>query len=346
MRGSGPLATGLAVGLGLLLTACGSYPLRPAIERGEFSAPSSTRSSASATQPGARAATSKVAVGLKRGGGFYQDDGPGDNPPTTETLDAIPDAVPKYELLNRFTNKPYSVLGRDYVPLTSLSPYRAQGTASWYGRKFHGQKTSSGEAYDMYAMTAAHTTLPIPSYARVTNLANGRSVIVRVNDRGPFHSDRIMDLSYAAAWKLGYVGDGSTLVDVESVLPGSVPPEKPSAPSPEAGDALAGLLDRIGQTKETESPAGAPPATENVRGIFLQLGAFGNPDNAESLKAHLGRELASQPATAEYSDKLIVVARAGVYRVQLGPWSDRTQAERAAERLREVFEARPVIVQQ
>ena len=147
----------------------------------------------------------------KRGGAYYQDDGPGDNAPAD--IDAIPDAVPQAEPLHRFANRPYAVLGRNFVPLATASGYRARGIASWYGKKFHGQKTSSGELYDMYAMTAAHPTLPIPSYVRVTNPGNQRSVIVRVNDRGPFHADRIIDLSYTAAYKLGYVNTGSTLVE-------------------------------------------------------------------------------------------------------------------------------------
>src|SRR5512137_2979192 len=128
---------------------------------------------------------------------YYKDDGPGANAPAN--LDSIPDAVPRAEPLHRFANRPYTVFGREYVPATTLRPYRERGIASWYGRKFHGEKTSTGEVYDMYAMTAAHPTLPIPSYARVTNPANGRSVVVRVNDRGPFLHDRVIDLSYAAA---------------------------------------------------------------------------------------------------------------------------------------------------
>src|SRR5688500_19555043 len=114
---------------------------------------------------------------------YYADDGPPVVVPAD--LDRIPDAVPKLEPLHRFANRPYTVLGRDYVPATMLRPYRERGVASWYGRKFHGQKTSIGEIYDMFAMTAAHPTLPLPSYARVTSAANGRSVVVRVNDRGP-----------------------------------------------------------------------------------------------------------------------------------------------------------------
>ena len=150
-------------------------------------------------------------------GAYYKDDGPGANPPAN--LGAIADAVPKVEPLHRYANRPYHRLGKDYVPLTSVAPFRQAGIASWYGRRFHGALTSSGETYDMYAMTAAHPTLPIPSYARVTSPANGRSVVVRINDRGPFLADRIIDLSYAAAWKLGFVDAGSARVLVEAIVP-------------------------------------------------------------------------------------------------------------------------------
>jgi rare lipoprotein A len=149
-----------------------------------------------------------------------RDGGPAGSPPVD--LDRIADAKPRVERLHPGANNPYTVLGRKYVPYQSLKPYRQRGVASWYGRKFHGRRTSSGERYDMYAMTAAHTVLPIPSYARVTHLGNGRSVIVRINDRGPFHSDRIIDLSYAAAHKLGVVNAGSARVEVEIILPGKL----------------------------------------------------------------------------------------------------------------------------
>jgi rare lipoprotein A len=152
-----------------------------------------------------------------KSGGYYKDDGPGANPPAN--LASIPDAVPRSEPLHKYANRPYEVFGKRYVPLASAQQFRQRGTASWYGKKFHGQKTSSGETYDMYKMTAAHPTLPIPSYVRVTHVGNGRSVVVRINDRGPFHAGRIIDLSYVAAYKLGYVGAGSALVEVESVLP-------------------------------------------------------------------------------------------------------------------------------
>ena len=150
--------------------------------------------------------------------GHTRDDGPGG--PLPSNPDRIADARPRSEPLNPGANSPYTAPGgRKYAPFQSLTPYRQRGLASWYGRKFHGKPTSSGERYDMYAMTAAHTILPIPSYARVTNLSNGRSVVVRVNDRGPFHAERIIDLSYAAAYKLGFVDAGSVQVEVEAILP-------------------------------------------------------------------------------------------------------------------------------
>jgi len=168
----------------------------------------------------ARAASTSVGASAplpatRKGGGYYLDDGPGENAPTD--LAAIPDAVPRAEALNPATLRPYSVFGRQYTPMTRLEPYRARGMASWYGRRYHGQPTSSGERYDMYAMTAAHPTLPIPSYVRVTRPDDGRSVIVRVNDRGPFLQNRLIDLSYTAAAKLGYVAAGSAEVEVELI---------------------------------------------------------------------------------------------------------------------------------
>ena len=178
------------------------------------------------------------------------------------------------------------MFGKDYVPVASLAPFRQSGVGSWYGRRFHGMPTSSGERYDMYAMTAAHPTLPIPSYARVTNPANGRSVVVRINDRGPFHSDRIIDLSYTAAWKLGYVEAGSARVEVESLLPGEAP-------------APAGQAKGAGRTARAA--------------IFLQLGAFSAREAAENFRARLSRDL------AWLSEAIQVVASGALFRLHLGP---------------------------
>ena len=319
----------------LALTACSTAPRRTEIERTPVSAPAST------TKP----ALTSPTPAPKRGGGYYKDDGPGENMPTPEALAAIPDAVPRAEPLHRFANRPYVVFNREYVPQSSPGTYKAQGIGSWYGRKFHGQRTSTGETYDMFGMTAAHTTLPIPSYARVTNPANGRSVVVRVNDRGPFHADRIIDLSYAAAWKLGYIGSGSALVNVESILPGTLPPSSPMIVAPV--DPLAELIRRTEQQAppvKVQNDAQLPETTE-ARGIFLQLGAFSSPDNAENLKARLASELAEGTGN-DLAGKLLVQTRAGIYRVQLGPWPDQNAARQVASRLRELLDIQPVVVQQ
>jgi len=239
-----------------------------------------------------------------RKGAYYKDDGPGDNPPPN--LAAIPDAVPKPEPLHRFANRPYQVFGKEYVPVSGAAPFRQSGVASWYGRRFHGAPTSSGEPYDMYAMTAAHPTLPIPSYARVTNVANGRSVVVRINDRGPFHSDRIIDLSYAAAWKLGYAEAGSTRVEVESVLPGTpAPAQEAKAPAP---------------------------------GVFLQLGVFSVRESAENFRVRIYREL------AWLSQAIQVVASGAVYRLHLGPYRTQDEARSIADRIQAELNLRPLLV--
>ena len=201
--------------------------------------------------PHEEAAPAKPAPQPQTKGGYYKDDGPHENPPAN--LAEVPDAQPKEEPLHRFANRPYTVFGTEYVPMAQRQPFRQRGVASWYGRRFHGNRTASGEKYDMYAMTAAHPTLPIPSYVRVTNLANGRNVVVRVNDRGPFHAARIIDLSYAAAHKLGFIQAGSARVEVETVL--------------------------------------AQRPVEQSAGVYVQVGAFSSRDNAESLRERVAREL-------------------------------------------------------
>jgi rare lipoprotein A len=150
-------------------------------------------------------------------GGFYTDDAPDGAPPVN--LDALSDPIPRAESFISSANEPYTVLGKPYTPSKELMEYRRQGSVSWYGRKFQGQRTWSGEIYDMYAITAAHPTLPIPSYARVTNLENGRSVMVRINDRGPYMSGRVADLSYETASVLGFVNQGSAQIQIAYVGP-------------------------------------------------------------------------------------------------------------------------------
>jgi rare lipoprotein A len=314
--------------LPLFLAACGTQAPRPAIDRAE--APSAV-----SPAPTFKGEAKKPAPAIKYSGGFYKDDGPGEKQP--EDIDAIPDAVPRAEPLHRFANNPYSVLGRDYVPQRDLKPYTARGIGSWYGRKFHGQKTSSGEPYDMYGMTAAHPTLPIPSYVRVSNPANGKSVVVRINDRGPFHSGRLIDLSWTAAYKLGYIGQGSTVVDVESLLPGQM---LAAAPPPSQGTPpqTAAAEDPIAKMAAAE-PEPPLPQVQDGRGHFLQLGAFGNRDNAEALRARLARELGS------LAEKLVVQSAGKLFRVQLGPWPDAAAAQLEGGRLRESFGMAPVVVQ-
>ena len=306
------------VAVTLLLTACGSQPPRSVDVRSTapIVAPTEVRDSV-LSAPTGKTTPRKPSVVTKRGGGYYQDDGPATDVPSD--LDAIPDAIPKSEPRHRFANNPYSVLGRDYTPMKSADDYQARGVASWYGRKFHGQKTSSGEIYDMYGMTAAHPTLPIPSYVRVTNPANGKSVVVRVNDRGPFHAGRLIDLSYTAAWKLDYIGEGSTPVIVETV----------QANGGNASSA-ASLIEAAAKPA-TVTPSTTLPTVSVAGGQYIQLGAFSNLSNAQALQAHLAREL------GEMGDKLIIRSSGNLHRLQLGPWPDIAAARRAAQVLADTF---------
>jgi rare lipoprotein A len=275
----------------------------------------------------------------KRPGGYYLDDGPGASPPAN--IDSIPDAVPRVEPLNRGTARPYVVMGKSYAPMTTLGPYNARGIASWYGRRYHGKPTSSGEPYDMYAMTAAHTTLPIPSYARVTNVKNGKSVIVRINDRGPFVEGRIIDLSYTAAHRIGVLAGGHALVEVETIIPGAggavvatAPPAAPPSPARETADAPPPV--------ELPAPVatGATPApvTAGAAGYYLQLGAFGSRDNAESF-------LARMRAQVDWlAGNLHIFARDGLFRVHAGPYAAEAEARRDADRVSQALGVRPFVM--
>jgi len=257
-------------------------------------------------------------------GKYYKDDGPGDGLPAN--LDAIPDPVPRVEPLHRAANRPYTVFGREYVPATSLRPYRERGIASWYGRRYHGERTSTGDTYDMYAMTAAHPTLPLPSYARVTNLATGKSVVVRVNDRGPFLHDRLIDLSYVAAAKLGIAQKGSGEVEVEAIIPASAPALLAATPLPAVAPAPAA------------SPAGGPaaerpavPVTAADGQFVVQLGAFASSANAEGFVARLANQIAPIGVEAR------VRQSNGLFRVYVGPYASRDEARRVADRLRDAL---------
>ena len=327
-----------------VLAACGGQPARQ-LERNE-----TATEAVKAPQKPAK----KPAVVLKHGGGFYKDDGPAEDIP--ENLDDIPDAQPKAEPLHRFANRPYVVLGKSYVPNTTLKPHQQRGIASWYGKKFHGQKTSIGEPYDMFSMTAAHPTLAIPSYVRVTSANNGKSVVVRVIDRGPFHADRVIDLSYAAAYKLGFINNGSGSVELEAILPGDAtaltyaqvkPPDRPAAKPVvlrSEGDEIEALAQRLA-TEQTPQVVSAPllPAAGVVQtsvqhGQFLQLGAFASADNAESLRSHLLREL-------EWLNEGIQInVSGGIHRVHLGPYLSRADAERVSEKIRQGLGYKPTLV--
>lgn len=260
------------------------------------------------------------AVGKK--GGYYLDDGPDEVPP--RDLDAIPDAVPRVEPLLQGTLKPYTALGNNYMPMTRLEPYKALGIASWYGRRYHGKATASGEIYDMYRMTAAHTTLPLPSYARVTSLRTGKSVVVRVNDRGPFHSDRLIDLSYAAAHRIGLLADGSGPVEVEVILPVEAAPAARIQAEPLPVDPPAAPAETPAAEPQAAAMPDTPPA--DADGYFLQFGAFSSLPAAEAFMRKL---------RADYPDldkPLAVVSGKGLFRVQAGPYADRDAAKREADR--------------
>ena len=247
--------------------------------------------------------------------GYYKDDGPGENVPAN--LDAIPDARPRLEPLHRFANRPYTVFGRDYVPATSLRPYKERGIASWYGRKFHGEKTSIGETYDMYAMTAAHPTLPLPSYARVTNVATGKSVVVRVNDRGPFLHDRVIDLSYAAAHRIGIAQKGSGEVEVEAIIPGETV-ARGAAPLPPVAARAASRAAAGSRRRSGDAGAG--------RGVGRRLRGAARARsraiaNAQNFVAHLANQLA--PLGVEAKIRQVN----GLFRVFVGPYPTRDERE-------------------
>ncbi len=293
-------------------------------------------------------------------------DGPPPRGAEVPDLQNLPDAEPRVEPIRQGgPNKPYEVLGQTYTPMTGDEPLVEKGLASWYGRKFHGRRTASGETYNMYAMTAAHKTMPIPSYARVRNPANGREVIVRVNDRGPFSAGRVIDLSYAAAVKLG-VQNGVTPVEVERItyediragLAGrrgrvaaaapavaanaaanaaapAAAPTLPPAPPP----ALAAPAAVVGEAAWPEAATASRAHTPAASGFWLQLGAFGQGSGAYSFQQRLAQEL-------DWLGPLLTVfAENGLYRLQAGPYASRDQAREAAERVRGALALVPMIVE-
>jgi rare lipoprotein A len=234
-------------------------------------------------------------------------EGPGETldgpPPGPVDLSSVPEPRPREEPLSRYGNPPsYDVFGRTYYVQRKRTAYHATGIASWYGTKFHGRRTSSGEPFDMHRFTAAHRTLPLPSYVEVTNLSNGRSLVVRVNDRGPFKKDRLIDLSYAAAARLGFADQGTARVEIRAVGPGTTGPGSGRTETVETRDAS----DRV----------------------WLQAGAFRDPGNAERLRRQL--------ADAGLGPVQVQEARSGgdkLFRVRVGPLDSRSRAADMADRL-------------
>jgi rare lipoprotein A len=258
-------------------------------------------------------------------GGYYLDDGPGDNPP--KDIDGIPNATPRKEAYLSRANKPYIALGTTYTPMPSYQPYKARGVASWYGKRYHGKNTSSGEVYDMFSMTAAHPTLPLPSYIKVTNPANGRAVIVRVNDRGPFKSSRLVDLSYAAAYKLRFSNQGSSVVEVEAIDPENI-----------ANFTVAPL-----SATNTAAPATYPANTQTntiTKGYYVQAGAFKNEVNANALSTKI------QGLNIAQNGGINKVYNNGLHRLKLGPYESRQVADQVAGNIRRELNVSTIIVNQ
>ncbi|MCQ4273012.1 septal ring lytic transglycosylase RlpA family protein [Pseudomonas kuykendallii] len=272
----------------------------------------------------------------------------------------IPDAVPMPNYGPVKAN-PYTVLGKTYYPLNESRRYQAVGTASWYGTKFHGQATANGEKYDLYGMSAAHKTLPLPSYVRVTNLDNGKSVVLRVNDRGPFYSDRIIDLSFAAAKKLGYAETGTARVKVEGIDPaewwakqGRPVPMMLAQPQMATAAPVARTPAQVAtQPVEQYTP---PPqqhaaavlpvqidakknASLAASGLYLQVGAFANPDAAELLKEKL-----STVVTAPVFISSIARNQQILHRVRLGPIDTQGEAEQVQSSVRLAKLGQPTLV--
>ena len=302
----------------VLLGACSSTPPRQQTKQGAAAPIVDLRTGGSVRQ-------SAAPTSATTGGGYLAGDGPGADAPAN--LDSIPDAVPRSEPLHRYANREYSALGKKYVPLGATGNYKERGIASWYGKKFHGQRTSIGEVYNMYGMTAAHPTLPIPSYARVTSVATGKSVVVRVNDRGPFLHERIMDLSYVAAYKLGYINNGSAEVEVESIAVDSNAPVTAAVETPAI---------------KVEPIAAAPSmpvetADASTGKVFLQLGAFRARQGAESFLGKMRAVLGDNGKQFSLNEK------GGLTRVHLGPYTNADEARAAAAKLSSKLGFKPFV---
>jgi rare lipoprotein A len=247
----------------------------------------------------------------KKAGGRYsihQDHGPDSRMDASEIKDAVPREDP---ILKAGNKNPYTVLGKTYSLLPTAKGYKERGGASWYGKKFHGHTTSNGEIYNMYGMTAAHKTLPIPSYVKVTNLGNGKTTIVRVNDRGPFHPGRIIDLSYAAATKLGYIGSGVANVEVQTI-------------DVKAFHRAKKTSKKVVTTKSVVSQADKSVVKAVIKKPWLSINKFDNYAAANKLRL----------ALIEVVEPPVLIDRIGSdYRVKIGPLEDKDQADTIAAML-------------
>ena len=279
-------------------------------------------------------------------GGYYKDDGPGDDIP--DGLFDTPDAVVVAEPYNKWTSRPYTVLGKTYTPIDNDERFTQRGISTWYGKKFHGQRTASGEPYDMYKMTAAHPTLPIPSYVRVTSLDSGNSVVVRVNDRGPFHASRVIDVSYTAALKLGLLGKGSHEVEIERLFPGD-PVVDPSRMAQARRDAASQaqsappeiealmLEDRVMSDSAALAPGAASERPPMESGYYIQLGAYSRVDAATALSEKLAR-------AGTQVGKMEVVKEGRMNRLYGGPYQTHADALDAMRGLPAALGLRPIVV--
>lgn len=326
--------------LALTLVACGGKQVKPPAAG---SSGKTSRVQGRYPEPVTRARPDKP--GEYTAGGLYKpgeaDGGPAIPPDISHLIEPEPTDEPPARYGNR---SPYTVLGKNYYVLPTADGYVARGIASWYGSKFHGRATSSLEPYDMYQFTAAHKALPLPTHARVTNLENGRSVVVRVNDRGPFHEDRLIDLSYAAAVKLGVHVNGTAPVEVRALKPGVVPPPPPVAMPREAAWAAA----RAGVVPVTRAPtvqvtarAEAPAEPDPIGRYWLQVASFGEPANAQRLIERL-EGAGIRPVSSQQAQ----VAGRTVYRVRVGPFSSRDASHPAADHLQSMGLGVPTLMNQ
>lgn len=262
-------------------------------------------------------------------GGYYKDDGP--HKKVLVNINAIQDAIPRHEPRSKAGNKPYTVFGKIYFPLKSARGYRAKGVASWYGKKFHGNRTSNGETYNMYAMSAAHKTLPLPSYVRVTNLDNKKSVVLRVNDRGPFLHNRLIDLSYVAASKLGITATGTGRVEVTAIVSAKT---TSASTQYDTAPVIGEKLDDDIRTKAPvtrHAPVVDHTRPEKIR-MFLQVGAFSNYDNALSLSKQL-EKLDIHPVVIKTTKKN---NGQQLFRVRIGPLANNASKDLMLQRITKI----------